>query len=207
MNMCKLLVLAALLPIGCAVHKIQYYQFNLPPLQTAVSAPSGPRLIVGRIGTEQALQDARIRYRKGPNEVGTYDYHRWADPPAILVKEALMHTLQASGRYSSVADARSSAEGDYVINGKLLEFEEVDSSDISTRISLQLNLYDTKSGRTLWSQILSRDQSVVGKSMEDVVQAADRNLTAVLGQAADQIGAAISQQRPKIAQREGASAK
>ena len=43
----------------------------------------------------------------GPNEIGTYNYHHWAEPPARMVKVILIRQLRASGKYQSVADLGS----------------------------------------------------------------------------------------------------
>src|SRR5579863_5048135 len=127
------LVVAVLLLAGaCAPHRIQYYQISTS-VKPAAPAESGPVLLVGHIATPLALQDGRIRYLAGSNEVGAYEYHRWTDPPGIMVKESLVHVLRASGKFKSVQDASSSADGDYSLRGKLLEFSEVDVSGIATR--------------------------------------------------------------------------
>src|SRR5260221_4840430 len=102
-----LLAAAALMVSGCAPHRIQYYQLSAFDKQAA-PAESGPVLVVGRISTPQVLQDGRIRYREGANEVGAYEYHRWTDPPGMMVRESLIQTLRASGKYKSVCEASSS---------------------------------------------------------------------------------------------------
>src|ERR1700724_3694437 len=101
---------ALLLTSACLPHRVQYYQLSMNVKQAA-PAETGPVLLVGRIATPLALQDGRIRYREGPNGVGASEYHRWTDPPGIMVKEALIRELRASGKYKSVQEAGSSADG------------------------------------------------------------------------------------------------
>ena len=103
----SLVVGVLLLLASCTPHRVQYYQLSVTAKQFA-PAETGPVLLVGRIATPQALQDGRIHYRQGLNEVGGYEYHRWTDPPGIIVKDALIHVLRASGQYKSVQDATSS---------------------------------------------------------------------------------------------------
>jgi ABC-type uncharacterized transport system auxiliary subunit len=180
-----------LLTSGCTPHRVQYYQLtaNVKP---AAPAETGPVLLVGRIATPQALQDGRIRYHAGANEVGGYEYHRWTDPPGILVRESLIHVLRASGKFKSVQEAGSTAEGDYNVRGKLLEFSELDGNGIVTRVSLDLELREVKSGRQVWNQVLTHDDPVQAKTVSDVVQSLDRNLQVVLGDASSAIGAYIA---------------
>jgi ABC-type uncharacterized transport system auxiliary subunit len=183
-----LVVLLALMATGCLPHKIQYYQLSAFEQQQVPYAEAGPLLLVGRIATPQALQDGRIRYRQGPNEVGAYEYHRWTDPPGIMVRDSLIQILRASGRYKSVEEMGTSAVGDYAVRGKLLEFAELDGPGIQTRVSLDLELREVRTGRLVWSQLLTRDDPIQAKKVSDVVQSLDRNLRAVLAEAAAAIG-------------------
>jgi ABC-type uncharacterized transport system auxiliary subunit len=182
-----LVMVVALMASGCLPHKVQYYQLSGSDKQ-APPAEGGPALLVGRIATPQALRDGRIRYREGPNEVGAYEYHRWTDPPGIMVRDSLIQILRASGRYKSVEEMASSAAGDYSVRGKLLEFAELDGAGIQTRVSLDLELREIKTGRLVWSQLLTRDDPVEAKKVSDVVQSLDRNLRAVLDEAVAAIG-------------------
>jgi len=182
---------ALLLMSGCTPHRVQYYQLSAN-VKPAVPAETGPILLVGRIATPQALQDGRIRYHAGSNEVGAYEYHRWTDPPGMLVRESLIHVLRASGKFKSVQEAGSTAEGDYTVRGKLLEFSELDGNGILTRVSLDLELREVKTGRLVWNQLLTHDDPVQAKTVSDVVQSLDRNLQVVLGDASSAIGSYVT---------------
>jgi ABC-type uncharacterized transport system auxiliary subunit len=182
---------------GCTPHRVQYYQLSAN-VKPAAPAETGPVLLVGRIATPLALQDGRIRYHAGSNEVGAYEYHRWTDPPGILVRESLIHVLRATGKFKSVQEAGTTAEGDYVVRGKLLEFSELDGgggkggNGIVTRVSLDLELHEVKTGRQVWSQVLTHDDPVQAKTVADVVQSLDRNLQVILGDGASAIGAYVA---------------
>jgi ABC-type uncharacterized transport system auxiliary subunit len=192
----SLAVAVLLLTSGCVPHRVQYYQLSANAKPAAV-AETGPVVLVGRILTPQALQDGRIRYRAGLNEVGGYEYHRWTDPPGIMVRDSLIHVLRASGKYKSVQEAGSSAEGDYTVRGKLLELSELDGNGIMTRVSLDLELREVKTGRLVWNELLTHDDPVQAKTVSDVVQSLDRNLQVVLGDAASGIGAYVAAHTPK----------
>jgi len=192
----SLIVALLLFTSACAPHRIQYYQLstNVKPV---AAVETGPVLLVGRIATPQALQDGRIRYRDGLNEVGGYEYHRWTDPPGIMVKDSLIHVLRASGKFKSVQDAGSTADGDYAVRGKLLEFSELDGNGITTRVSLDLELREVKTGRLVWTELFTHDDPVQAKKVSDVVQSLDRNLQVVLGDAASSIGSYVAAHAPK----------
>ena len=179
---------------ACAPHRVQYYQLSAN-VKPAAPAATGPVMLVGRIATPQALQDGRIRYHAGSNEVGAYEYHRWTDPPGMLVRESLIHVLRASGKFKSVQEAGSTAEGDYTVRGKLLEFAELDSNGgngIVTRVSLDLELREVRTGRQVWTEVLTHDDPVQAKTVSDVVQSLDRNLQVVLGDASSAIGSYVT---------------
>jgi cholesterol transport system auxiliary component len=154
--------------------------------------PGGLILVVGDISTPELLQDARIRYRVGPNETGAYEYHRWAERPGLMVRDSLERALRASGKYQRVLDAGSSVTGDYLVRGKLSEFGEVDGPSIQTRISLQVELVDKKANRSVWDSLVEREEPVSDKNVADVVQSLDRNLQGVVNETTAEIDKFLS---------------
>jgi len=183
------LVAASAVLLACGVGRpVHYYSLSELPPSASDPSPDGPAILVGRIATPQALQDGRVRYRAGANEVGSYEYHRWTDPPGIMVHDALIHSLRASGRYRTVQEAGSSAEGDYILRGKLLEFSEIDSPAVATRVSLDLELREVKTGRLVWNRLLTHDEPSQAKEVRDVVRSLDQNLQQVLKEAAASLG-------------------
>lgn len=84
-------------------------------------------------------------------------------------------------------ESSGSATGDYLVTGKLLEFGEVDRTNIEARISLHVELVDMKIGFNIWDHLTEREEPVNGKSVRDVVQALDRNLQQVVSDTAGEI--------------------
>jgi ABC-type uncharacterized transport system auxiliary subunit len=171
---------------------INYYAINPPAAPAAAPRPDGPALLIGRITTPEALQDGRIRYRSGSNEVGAYEYHRWTERPAAIVQDLLLRTLRASGKYRQVQEASTAAAGDYLVLGKLYELEEIDNPGIRTRVSLRLELLDRKTGVVVWNRHYDRDEPVEGKTIHEVVLSLERNLQEVITAAASGIDTFLS---------------
>ena len=171
---------------------INYYAINPPAASPAAPRPDGPALLIGRIATPEALQDGRIRYRSGSNEVGAYEYHRWTERPAAIVQDLLLRTLRASGKYRQVQEASTAAPGDYLLLGKLYELEEIDNPGIRTRVSLRLELLDRKTGVVVWNRHYDRDEPVEGKTIHEVVLSLEHNLQQVITDAASGIDAFLS---------------
>ena len=188
------LLLACLLLAACVGEKpIHYYRVNQPAAPAAAVKANGPILLVARIAAPEALQDNRIRYRAGANEVGAYEYHRWTDRPSLMVRELLIQTLRDSGRYRQVQEASSSAVGDFLLRGRLDEFDEIDEPALHSRVSLRLELVDRKTGLVVWDRHFHREEPIAAKNIKDVVASLERNLQQVIAEAS----AALAQTSPQ----------
>jgi cholesterol transport system auxiliary component len=170
-----------------ATRPVHYYTIEPASPPANQGKPDGLSLLVGDIATPEALQDGRIRYRTGSNGAGAYEYHRWTERPGSMVRNSLMRALRASGKYRRVLESGSSANGDYLVRGKLYEFGEVDSASIQTKVSLQVELVDKKTNRNVWDRLVEREEPVSSKSVTDVVQSLDRNLQHVVSETAAEI--------------------
>lgn len=166
---------------------IRYYTVVAPPSPEPSASTYPVTVLIGRIGAPEILQGEPIVYRSGPNEIGTYDYHHWAEPPVLMVKVALVRRLRASGKYQSVAELGSSAQGDYVLQGRLYDFEEVDTGSMAALVSMELELFDRRTHKTVWSHFYSHSEPVQGKQISDVVSALDRNLSQGLTEVASSL--------------------
>jgi ABC-type uncharacterized transport system auxiliary subunit len=155
---------------------IRYYTVELPPAAQPSTNVYPITLLIGRIGAPEILQDDSIAYRTGPNEIGTYNYHHWAEPPARMVKVILIRQLRTSGKYQSVADLGSTVQGQFVLRGRLYDFEEVDAGSTAALVTMEFELVDRKAAKTVWTHFYSHSEPVQGKEIPDVVSALDRNL-------------------------------
>jgi cholesterol transport system auxiliary component len=178
-----------------ATRPVHYYTIEPASPPANQGKPDGLILVVGDIATPEALQDGRIRYRTGSNEAGAYEYHRWTERPGSMVRDSLMRALRASGKYQRVLESSSSANGDYLVRGKLHEFGEVDNASIQTKVSLQVELVDKKTNRNVWDRLVEHEEPVSSKSVTDVVQSLDRNLQHVVSETAAEIDKFLASQR------------
>jgi ABC-type uncharacterized transport system auxiliary subunit len=121
--------------------------------------------------------------------MGTYEYERWVAPPTEMIQQVLFRFLRYSGRFQAVHARRSSMPGDYILQGHLYNFEEVTGSPLLARLSLDLELRDTKTGDTVWTHVYNHDEPVDKKNISAVVAALDQNVQ----QAAGEITASLVQ--------------
>lgn len=112
-----------------------------------------------------------------------------------MVRNALISALRDSGRYQRVLESGSSANGDYLLRGRLDEFDEVDQASIKTKISLHVELVDRKTNQSVWDHTTEQEEPVGGKSVVAVVQSLDRNLQHVVSQTAGEIDKFLAARR------------
>ena len=179
-----LFVLLSLLTAACgATRPIRYYQLEIPaPVPAATTSGFGVALQVGNIDSPPIMRDGRILYQVGTHEVGAYEYHRWVETPDHVVQDSLVRLLRSSGKFQSVDTPRNANKPDFIIQGKIYEFSEMDKPKVFARVSLEIELHDAKTGRTVWSRIYTNEDSVDGKEVPDVVHSLDQNLGRGLSQ-------------------------
>jgi ABC-type uncharacterized transport system auxiliary subunit len=178
---------------GCGASRpVKYYVLD-PGASQPAPATNAPAtfpvtLLVARIASAHLYHDDRLVYGSGPVELGTYEYQRWAEPPTEMVQDTLISSLRSTGQYRSVSAIGSNLRGEYILRGHLYALDEVDNPAISARFSIELELFDTKTGATVWTGSYSHDAPVTGKTVADVVQALDQNVRTGLAQLAASLG-------------------
>jgi ABC-type uncharacterized transport system auxiliary subunit len=176
-----LVSLAAILLNACGSGRpIHYYTIELPGTPEPSTSVYPVTLLIGRINAPEILQDEPIVYRSGPNEIGTYQYHQWIEPPVQIVRNMLIRQLRASGKYQSVDELGGSVRGNYVLHGRLSDFGEVDTGSITAVVSMHFELFDRSTRRTVWTDFYSHSTPVEGKEIPEVVSALNRDLVQAL---------------------------
>ena len=183
-------ILCVLISACGAARPIKYYKLEIPsPPPSPAGTGFAVSLQVGNIEAPPIMRDGRILYQVGTHEVGAYEYHRWVETPDRVVQDSLVRLLRASGKFQSVDTPRNAVKSDYIVQGKIYEFSEMDKPEIHSRVSLEIELHDAKTGRTIWSRIYTAEESVNGKEVPDVVHSLDQNL----GRGLSQIVAGLDQ--------------
>jgi cholesterol transport system auxiliary component len=164
---------------GCgSTRPAKYYQLTVPADAGSVEkADAVPvRLQVGGLMTSHLYREDRIVYGNGPEQLGTYEFQRWAEPPTEMIQEILLRELRATGHYRAVHVRRSNIPGDFAIRGSLYDFKEVDGSPTSARVTLELEMRDLKTGATVWNHYYTHDEPASGKEVPAIVAALDKNV-------------------------------
>ena len=170
---------------GCgAARPIKYFQLTVPPdaAQVEKADPFPVTLLVGSLMASHLYSEDRIVYGNGREQMGTYEYQRWVNPPTEMIEEVLLRRLRASGRYRAVYYQRSNTHGDFAIRGRLYDFAELTGNQLSARVTLDMEMRDLKTGATVWTHDYTHDEPVVGKDVLAVVVALDRNVQRGVGE-------------------------
>ena len=159
--------------VGCA-GKIQYptyYTLHLPP------APDPPARLDARASVAVRefrspgyLRQGPIVYRASAEQIGFYDYHRWATDPRDFVTTTIADRLRARGNFGEVKlyDGRSHA--DYIISGRLEKLEEVDyQGGVKVEVSLSAHMTDVRTGTTVWTNSASDIENVSRRNVAAIV--------------------------------------
>jgi len=163
---------------GCgATHPSKYYQLTVPgQANTRPADPVPATLLIAPLSASHLYREDRIVYSGSGEQMGMYEYQRWAEPPTEMVQEILLRELRASGRYKAVYMQRSTANGDFLVRGRLYDFKEVSGAAIVAKVTFEMEMRDLKSGETVWTHYYSHDEPVAGKDISEVVAALDRNV-------------------------------
>ena len=164
---------------GCgATRSSTYYQLSVPPEAAPVERPDAvpATLLIGTFFTSHLYREDRIVFGNGPEEMGTYEYQRWSEPPTEMIEEVLLRELRASGHYRAVRVRRSNMPGDFAIRGRLYDFKEVEGNPISARLTMELEMRDLKSGATVWTHYYTHDEPASKKDVSAIVAALDQNV-------------------------------
>jgi len=173
-----LAALSAGLLAGCgAARPSKYYQLTVPGGGAAAPAgrPYAVTLLLGPLRASHLYREDHIVYSSSGANMGTYQYQRWGEPPTEMLEEILLRELRTSGRYQAVDYLRSNSHGDYILYGRLYDFKEVSGSPLVGRMTMELELRETKTGSTVWTHYYTHDEPADGKDITAVVAALDRN--------------------------------
>jgi ABC-type uncharacterized transport system auxiliary subunit len=180
-----ILLLCTGLSSGCgAARPVHYYELSAPSDMPRAADPNAYpiTLVVGSVSTSRLYREDQIVYGTPGESMGLYQTERWAEPPADMLQDLLFRELQGSGRYRSVNTLRSSARGDYILQGRLYDFKEVSANPLVARVALEFELREIKSDTVVWSQYYAHDEPVSVKEVNAVVAALDRNVHGIVGQ-------------------------
>lgn len=158
--------------VGCGrVRYPAYYTLNLPaPPDPPAADGVRTSIAVREFQSPSYLRQGPIVYRATPEEIGFYEYHRWATDPRALVTSAVIDHLRASGQFALVSMYDGRPDHQYVFSGKLEKLEEVDyPAGVKVEVAMSGQITRVQTGTTVWSNAVSEVGTVSRRSVPGVV--------------------------------------
>ena len=161
-----------------SIKPVKYYQLTHPAASTlgASQSPIDAAILVRLFQTSHLYREDRIVYGGEGEQLGLYENHRWVEPPAELLQDALARGLRSSGHFRAVTTLRSDAGAEFGLNGHLYAFREVSTGGIVARLNFDAELTDLKLNKVIWSHTYNRDEPTSGKTVADLAAAMDKNV-------------------------------
>ena len=155
-----------------------YYTLNLPaPPDPPAAERVRNSIAVREFQSPGYLRQGPIVYRATPEEVGFYEYHRWAADPRMLVTSAVVEHLRANGQFSKVSMYDGHPNNDYVFSGRLEKLEEVDyQAGVNVEVAISAQITRVSTGATVWSNAVSEIRPVSQRKIDGVVSEMNRTM-------------------------------
>jgi len=168
--------LAALIILaGCggAVKYPNYYTLHVPPPPDP-PAPENvhARLAIREFRSPVYLRQGAIVYKTSPEQIGFYNYHRWAVNPREFLTNAVADRLRASGNFAQVTLYDGRPDVDYILSGRLEELEEIDyEGGVKVQVAISAQKSSVATGATVWTNSVSEVGTAGQRDMPSVVSA------------------------------------
>ena len=166
------LLLGASSGCGGKIPPSHYYKLDLPaaPLSSRTEGSATAILMPFR-GSKMLAQD-KIIYRPSREEVGFYEYHRWAEDPRTTIAQSLLDHLRQNKTFSRIVLFDGRTVADYIIRGRIERLEEIDAADgVSVALRISAEIVDVAKREPLWHGV--REESL-GVSVGQVTAVVSR---------------------------------
>ncbi|MGH8082005.1 MAG: ABC-type transport auxiliary lipoprotein family protein [Lysobacter sp.] len=138
--------------------------------QLSLSAPNAARMI----------DSLRIAVRPNGDEIQVYKGAAWAKLPSSMVEDALLRTLEDSGKIAAVARPGSGIGADYklVLDLRRFESDYAGNAMPSAVIEINAKLFHTTDQKVVASRTFLQSTPATSVDVGDVVAAFERSLKA-----------------------------
>jgi uncharacterized lipoprotein YmbA len=173
---------AALLGLAGCAGKVRYPSFYVlnvpaPPSRSAQATPIPGSAAVQEFTAAGFLKGGYIVYRPSPEQLGFYNYDRWAEDPRQVVTRAFVQEIQGREIFSSVQLYNGQGSPDYLLAGTIDHLEEVDQGHkVTIQAGVSARLIDRRTSEVLWADMTTKTGTVDERSVPGVVAEMSRQL-------------------------------
>jgi cholesterol transport system auxiliary component len=195
-----LALMMTLLPFlsGCGrVRYPAYYTLNLPaPPDPPAAENVRTSIAVREFQSPNYLKQGPVVFRPTPEEIGFYEYHRWAADPRMLVTNAVVDHLRAGGQFFMVSLYDGRPNNDYVFSGKLEKLEEVDyQAGVKVEVAISAQITRVATGATVWSNAVSETGTVSQRNVRGVISEMNRTVDLAINKLLSTVPAPLASER------------
>lgn len=173
--------LAALIILGAcggAAKYPNYYTLHVqPPVDPPVQEGVRASLAVREFRSPAYLRQGAIVYKASPEQIGFYNYHRWAVDPREFLTNAVADHLRASGNFTQVKLYDGRSDIDYVLSGRLEKLEEIDyEGSVKVEVAISAQMTNLATGAQVWTNAVSEVGTVEKHDVPAVVTEMNRTM-------------------------------
>jgi len=180
---------------GGKIPPTRYYTLNYPALAPAADAKTNFVLEIEPFNASENLRDDRILYYESPTQFSYYEYHHWSPDPGTLVTEMTKRRLHEMAIFAHVRSAPTHEPADFVLRGRLLNFEELDyEPGGKVRVALEMHLLRASNHKTMWAERREVQIPITKSGVDGVVNALSSATDQILSQTLPGLGAEVERE-------------
>jgi len=144
-----------------------YYQIDAGVPDAPLARKLGGNLQVDRFRTDALTGERQLLYKETADapEIRQHPYQRWSDSPAILLQTELISFLSVAAAADSVMSTTARVKPDYVVSGRILDFERVLEPEVRAVVEIQLAVTSAAGGEILINHSYREEQAAVDSSI------------------------------------------
>ncbi len=165
--------------VGCGrVRYPKYYTLHLPaPPDPPAAENAHATVAIREFRAPAYLRQGSIVYKRSPEQIDFYAYHRWAINPCEFVTNSVIERLRASGDFARVKPYDGRPDIEYVLSGRLEKLEEIDyESGVKVEVAISAQMTNLATGATVWTNAVSEVGDVNKHDVPAVVSEMNRTM-------------------------------
>jgi ABC-type uncharacterized transport system auxiliary subunit len=150
-----------------------YYRIDAGVPEVSATRKLEGNLQIDRLRADALTGERQLLYKEtaGASEVRQHPYQRWSDPPAILLQVELVSFLNLAKVADSVMAATARVKANYVISGRIHEFERVLEPEARAVVEIQFLVTSAGDGEVLVNRTYREERTAANASVEASVVA------------------------------------
>jgi ABC-type uncharacterized transport system auxiliary subunit len=174
----SLAALVILISCGGKVRYPNYYTLNLPaPPDPPPAENAHGAVAIREFRAPAYLRQGAIVYKRSPEQIGFYAYHRWATNPCDFVTNSVIERLRASGDFALVKPYDGRPGSEYVLSGRLEKLEEIDyEGGVKVEVAISAQMTNLATGATVWTNAVAEVGDVNTRDVPAVVSEMNRTM-------------------------------